>query len=552
MHLIIAKLIDEKTALTGAVHGMSGSPLFIDGKIAGALSRRISLFEKDGHCGFTPITDMLAVNRIMPPNLSHISSPISAKFPLKIFASQSTCHASPRFLPISLTRTPESLSRLSTQIRPLGLPITLSGLSPRAAELAQTYFPLPNTEFEHPIIPAAASRPSSTDKNHPLANPDLLRPGSAVAAVLMTGDLQLGGTGTLTWRQGNRILGFGHPMFAFGQTQFPMANAEIITTIPSYYRPYKLSNIGPILGTILEDRLSAIGGLIGPIPSLAKYHIQREHNNKPLPPLTGQFINHPRITPSILGYAFAAALDGSDETSSRILTADITASLHLKNLPTLDLSLFHSGQDFEIFNLLFRQLITLLTIYRQDITPIEATHLDIHIRTSEKQHIHTIEKASTDFNSYPRKGTIRLTVTLRERLTDTLHTHTFTLPIPENIRPDTTFTLRVAGAEELDAYETYPRLASTTDIPATIHTLNARRRTNALYAQIITPTLGQILNTRPMPSLPPSIYNLLERSTASTIAKPLRENIWLEKAFPLPALIQGAIDLTLKIDRPPQ
>jgi hypothetical protein len=567
MHLIIAKLTDEKTAITGAVHGMSGSPLFIDGKIVGALSRRIATFEKDGHCGYTPIADMLAVNRMMPEALP----PIVARFPHASWFVLSTNKHSPasashrfsfatkapataRYLPTSLTRPSEALTHLTSQLRPLGLPITLAGLSPKAAELVQAYFPLPNTDFDHPIIPAGASRPASSarGKNEPLSNPDLLRPGSAVAAVMMTGDLRLGGTGTLTWRRGNRILGFGHPMYAFGQTQFPMANAEIISTIPSYYRPYKLSNIGPTLGTILEDRLSAIGGLIGPTPPLATYQIRREHNGTPLPTLTGEFINHPRITPSILGYALAAALDGSDETSSRILTADITGSLQLKELPTLDLSFFYSGQDTEIFQAIFNQVNTLLIVYQQEITPIEATHLDLHIRTSEKQHLYTIEKVATDFNAYPRSGTIRATITLRERLTDSTRTEALTIPIPENIRPGTTFTLRIAGSSELDALDTYPRLTTITDLAATIRTLNERRRTNALYAQILTPTVGQILDTRPMPSLPPSIYKLLERSTTSTQARPLRDNVWLEIAHPLPAVIQGSIDLSLQINRPPE
>ncbi|MDW8349185.1 MAG: sporulation protein SpoOM [Verrucomicrobiae bacterium] len=555
LHLIIAKLTDEKTALTGAVHGMSGSPLYIEGKLAGALSRRITLFEKDGHCGFTPIQDMLTVNQMMPPHNTSLSpSPTTLHF-TKLYPHLTTTHPpkqKTKFLPISHTRPPHSLHFLSQQIQPLAIPLTYTGLSPRSAELLLSRFPLPIADGNFIPIPAAASRPHPSSPSNPLSDPSLLKPGSPVSALLMTGDIQIGGTGTLTWRESNRILGFGHPMFAFGETEFPMANAEIISTIPSYFLPYKLSNIGPPLGTILQDRLSAIAGLIGPSPHLATYTIHREHNHKPLPTLSGQFINHPLITPTLLAFAFAAALEGSDQTSSRILTADITASLHLENLPTLDLSLFHSGQDFEIFDAIIQQLLPLLTLYRQDITPVKATRLDLHVHTSEKQHIWTIEKASTDFNLYPRQAPIRLSVTLRERLTNSTHTHTLILPIPENIRPGTQLTLRIAGARELDALDTPPRLNSTTHLPSIIHTLNSRRRTNALYAQILTPTIGQILDTRPMPSLPPSILKLLERSTTSTRAQPLPHHIWTETSLPLPALIQGLIDLTIQVDRPTQ
>ncbi|MCS7009709.1 MAG: hypothetical protein NZL93_07210, partial [Chthoniobacterales bacterium] len=322
-----------------------GSPLYIEGKLAGALSRRIALFEKDGHCGFTPIQDMLTVNQMIQPSQTFLSNPalqfrkLPSRFITRNIPAQKT-----KLHRINHTRPPDSLHFLSQQIQPLAIPLTYSGLSPRSAELLLSRFPLPIADGNFIPIPAAASRPHSSSPSNPLSDPSLLKPGSPVSAVLMTGDIQIGGTGTLTWREGDRILGFGHPMFAFGETEFPMANAEIISTIPSYFRPYKLSNIGPPLGIILQDRLSAIAGLIGPSPQLATYTIHREHNNKPLPPLSGQFINHPQITPTLLAYAFAAALEGSDQTSSRILTADITASLHLENLPTLDLSLFHSGQ----------------------------------------------------------------------------------------------------------------------------------------------------------------------------------------------------------------
>ena len=90
-----------------------------------------------------------------------------------------------------------------------------------------------------------------------------LKPGSPLAGVLMSGDFHFAGTGTVTWRNGNRILAFGHPFLQSGPTEMPMASAEILTVVQSYARSFKLSNTGPIIGSIYQDRLTAVAGEIG-------------------------------------------------------------------------------------------------------------------------------------------------------------------------------------------------------------------------------------------------------------------------------------------------
>ncbi|HEY8965958.1 MAG TPA: sporulation protein SpoOM, partial [Candidatus Methylacidiphilales bacterium] len=234
--LIIGKLVDPKSALVEAVHGMSGSPLYIDGRLAGALSRRLTQFEKDGHCGFTPIADML---RVEGPDGKGTFASRAAKGE----ASE------PPFSVEGLLRGQIAGAVASPGFAALGVPLSVTGLS---AELTGKVLKSFGMEASGWIPVSGGSRSEAR-----LAKAEL-QPGSPVSAVLMTGDLAAAGTGTLTWRDGDRVLAFGHPMLGVGRSAWGLAPAEIITTIPSYLYPHKLANTGPVVGTIVQDRLSAV------------------------------------------------------------------------------------------------------------------------------------------------------------------------------------------------------------------------------------------------------------------------------------------------------
>ena len=142
---------------------------------------------------------------------------------------------------------------LQSVMKPLPTPLFVSGVSERT--LKQFAPQLSALGLEVMQAPSGSS-PHSFDND--------LKPGSAVSGVLMSGDFQFAGTGTVTWRHGNRILAFGHPFLQSGPTGMPMASAEILTVVQSYARSFKLPVIGPVVGSIYQDRLVAIAGEIGP------------------------------------------------------------------------------------------------------------------------------------------------------------------------------------------------------------------------------------------------------------------------------------------------
>jgi hypothetical protein len=311
--LIVCELTDPRVQKMGAVAGMSGSPLYIDGKLAGALSYQIQRFETVRFAGFTPIGDLIEVSQfetkpprpVSPHNNDLIPLDRDANEPAKKSSNAST--ASTRS--VSFNSQPSTFNTSSDSFSPLTPVFALGGISPQVAALFADDFRalgLNTTALGGHTNTASASGSQPSTLNSQLPTP--LRPGSAVAVALATGDITLAGTGTVSHVNGNHILAFGHPMLGLGDVELPMASAEILTILPSQLNSFKLSNTGEVIGTISQDRLSAIYGEIGPKPAMLPVVVKTPGRT-----LNFATVRHDRLAPMIAGAGLSQAILGSNE-----------------------------------------------------------------------------------------------------------------------------------------------------------------------------------------------------------------------------------------------
>ncbi len=202
--MILGRFVDELGTWTGVAAGMSGSPVYVDGRLLGALSYAIGAFSKEPICGITPIREMKALERLPaggPPGASRL-----APAPLAL---------------VGQGFPPETLSMLEDLLAERGVAATIDSIPLAAGELAGE----------------GAAPPS-------------MEPGEPVAALLVWGDIVLGATGTITWREGDSLLAFGHPFLGFGRTALQMAPAEILWTVPSAFNSFKIARIGKPVGVV--------------------------------------------------------------------------------------------------------------------------------------------------------------------------------------------------------------------------------------------------------------------------------------------------------------
>jgi hypothetical protein len=529
LDMIIGKLVDPKTELTGAVHGMSGSPLYIGGKLVGALSRRIASFEKDGHCGFTPIRDMLSVDeklRQPPPASAGKGTPLPTD---AIPRSPLAALLSP--LPPDYRLAPGFAFRAD----PLAVPLSMRGLSTAAWSRLAARFGIDSTY----LMPVQAGSGSSASSD---LGPEALQPGAPAAAVMITGDIALGGTGTLTWRDGDRILAFGHPMLGLGPDKIALGTAEIITTVPSYMRPFKMANDGAVVGTVTQDRFSAIGGIVGPKPRMASYRITRTHEGAKRPSVEGTFLPHEQLTPLFVSAIMASSLADTDDVS-RVFSVRLKGELHIAGHPPLLLNGLYAGDSF--FSVIEDNLTPLLDLFRQRFEKLEAESLALDIATTERADQWKVESVRTDLKEVDPGASIRVHVELLEELKGRTW-RTFDVTLPENLRQGKV-TLRIAAAQNLNELEIQRHVPSARTVDEIIESFNRRRLQDRVYLQVVTPAIGEIVADQELPALPGTVAEVMRGGNRSNPPQRLHEQVWIETSMDVPGVVSGQREIEIGI-----
>ncbi|MSU51560.1 MAG: hypothetical protein EXS37_21135 [Opitutus sp.] len=279
--LIVCQLTDPRVQNMGAVAGMSGSPLYIGGRLAGALSYQIQRFETVRHAGFTPAADLAEVR------------------------DKSTLQSN------SLVSTEPRNASPDSPFHSLQPVFTLGGLSPVVAELFAPRFAalgLATSALGGSTQSAAALASSGADRQ---AAP--LRPGAAVAVALATGDITLAGTGTVSRVDGQQVTAFGHPMLSLGEVALPMCAAEIVAILPSQMQSVKLANTGSVIGTITQDRLSAVSGMLGAGPEMTKVEVSVTPARGAPRTLRFSVARQQQLTPTLVAAGVTQAIMGSND-----------------------------------------------------------------------------------------------------------------------------------------------------------------------------------------------------------------------------------------------
>jgi hypothetical protein len=524
LDLIICQLVDPRTEVTGAVHGMSGSPLYINGKLVGALSERIASFEKDGQCGFTPIADMLKVESLMQPPANKQAEASPESIPMMNFTA---------ILPHSADATAGS------GMSAFAVPLSVCGVQSDLFNRWLSHCGLGNMLV---TVPGGGSI-DATDTDAIKAAADI-RPGSPLAAVFMSGDISMTGTGTCTWKDGNHVLGFGHPMFGFGASALPMAGAQVVSTVPSFDSPYKLTNTGPILGTIFQDRISAIAGVIGTPPPLATYLIERTHEGERLPDLKGTFAPHPLLTPMLIGTAMESALSHS-LGKARSLSVHMTGELTFANHAPLKLDGIFSGEDNTLPDLLASTLDPLEKLFGQQDEHLVAKNLHVSFNTQERMETWSVESVHTDSREVEPNGQIHVTVELREQY-GARTSQSFTMTLPENVKSGTV-SIRVGGASELNDKSLNRDIDNAQTVDDMIQVFNSRRLQDRIYVQAVSPATGEVVENKEMPALPGSVRSVMEGDNSSVASVPLPEQVWLEMSAQLPGVVSGQQEVQLAV-----
>lgn len=310
--LILCQLTDPKVQAMGAVAGMSGSPLYIEGRLAGALSYQVQRFETVRYAGFTPADDLAEV---------------AEKVGLAPLTPPPVAPSHPAMAPRSAAAEP---------FQALTPVFSLTGLSPAVADLLGPQFRslglATSTVGGSSVLADGSAGGKST-----LGETPSLNPGEAVAVALAVGDITIAGTGTVSTVDGNRITAFGHPMLGIGDVALALCAADIVAILPSNLNSMKVSNTGRVIGTLLQDRLSAVAGELGAGPSMIPVQV-----TTPRRTLNYSIVRHPQLAPLVIAAGVTQTVVGSNDAGFNE-GFRVSTRLNFPGNETLDSSMLYAG-----------------------------------------------------------------------------------------------------------------------------------------------------------------------------------------------------------------
>ena len=309
--LILARLSGGPLEHTGVMQGMSGSPVYIDGKLAGAVAMAFP-FAKDPIAGIRPIEAMVKT--------STSPSPTSSAAPAAALALNE------RDLTRRIPR-PDRASAGEARMVDIATPISFGGFSRSTLDTFAPQLRALGLEPRQGVTTGAKIEPG-------MGNPADLKPGSMISVQLMSGDLSVGADGTVTHIDGDRVYAFGHRFLDIGSTALPFARAEVLTLLANTNTSFKISSAKEWMGTIYQDRNTAVAGELGKKPAMVPLTISLSRGGKPVESYQMQMVNDTLLSPLLLQMAVFSAIDGTERTVGAS-SIRVSGEMEFLNAPAL-------------------------------------------------------------------------------------------------------------------------------------------------------------------------------------------------------------------------
>ncbi len=548
-NLVLARLEGGPLASTGVIQGMSGSPVYIDGKLLGAVSYSIGAFSKEPIAGITPIAEMtetaaLAARRpaVRKAALSWPLTPENVAAALRAAYDRVRPFADSPGDVQAFGLPSADGGRVGALLRPIATPMIMSGFAPRTASLLTG--PFEDAGFAPVLGSAGSAVRNSADSGKPAR---ALQAGDAVGVGLMNGDLEVGATGTVSYVDGKHVYAFGHPFLALGPTAFPMTRARVYSLLPSLMTSFKISEMGEVIGTFQQDRATAIAGTLGPGPEMIPVRITLESQRGLRKTFTFNVVDDQLFTP-LLTYVSVFNTIGSYERQMGAATYGIKGVARVKGQPDIAIEDIFAG-DNAVAGAAAAVAGPVTYLLTNDLEKVDLKDVEITLTSFEEPRIATIERVWLD-EVRPRAGrTVPLKVLLRSYRGEE-EVKTVPVDIPANA--PSSVSLLVSDGTTLSRWEQreLKRPGQPETVAQMIRTLNTTRRNNRLYVRLVADEPGAVVQGETLPSLPPSVLAVLEAERNGGSFVPLRNAVLGEWELPSDKAIAGSRVLTVRLEPP--
>ena len=540
--IVIARLAGGPLADTGVVQGMSGSPVYIDGRLIGAVSYALGSFAKEPIAGITPIDEMVAsdANRLPATRLARTPPP----FPLtggslEALVRERSAQLAPFALPAAdaqtLGLTQLTRGNAGALLRPIATPVVLGGFAPQIQDL--WIAALGAGGFSAAGVGGQAAQPVAGEA---------LQPGDAVGAALVQGDLMMAATGTVTMVEDDRVYAFGHPFYNLGPIRFPMTRAAVTTVLPSLALSSKIVAIGEVVGTLDQDRATGVFGTLGRGPRMVPVRVDLDAPGQNQRQTFRFEVVEDRLFTPLLTYSGVLSTFLSWTRQLGASTYSVSSTTRVDGHDDVAFEDVYSG-DIALIAAAGAVANPLTALLSNDIAAVDVEGIEISIAAAEEPRTAVLERVWLDTARVRPGDTVRLHVLARGyRGADLIET--VDIDIPSNVSG--AVQIRVSDAAALNASEQL--LGQPARTPRTvaqlIESLNTTRRGNRLYVRLMRSQPGAVVKGATMPALPASVLAVLESDRSGSGLHRLAQATLGEWEIETNHAVSGSRTLTVRVE----
>jgi hypothetical protein len=522
---IIARLSGANVEKTGVFAGMSGSPVYIDGKIVGAIAFSFP-FAKEPIAGITPIKQMIDLFNKGSENDSQ-----KPKEPRAVSFAQLAATDWKPSLPKAAVSSVSLLAPVSAgsallplmgqQMTPIATPLVFSGISQESLAMFAPQL------VASGLLPVSGVGGSSDITPLALSDDKTFLPGSSISVQLVRGDYSLAAAGTVTLRDGDRIYAFGHPFLSLGSSDMPMTETSVVTVIPNLSNSFKLSVPGRMVGSISQDRASGVFGMLGKAPKMIPVTINLHTSRDRKETYSYEIASDSFLTPLLLNITVFNTITSSERALGDS-TLSLKGEIRVRGQETVQIDRRFSAANSAILaaGSIASPVASLLTSGFDDVQ-LDGVTLDIS--STDTKYAGTLERIALDRTEVRRGEKIEVQAYVR-----TESGKQFVQRIPVQIPEDAALGQLLVFVGDGGALQegSAAKAFVPQDLGQLVRAINTVKKSDRLYVKLFRITPGAVIGTSELPNLPPSVVATLNSDRTSGGYTPTVLSAVYEKELP--------------------
>ena len=520
---IIARLTGEKAEKTGVFAGMSGSPVYIDGRLVGAIAFSFP-FSKEPIAGITPIKQMIDIfERGTGRGTGGVTrEPRSISFTQLAATEWKPSLPKPAFAGAPLLAQVSSgsplLPLMGQQFQPIATPVVFGGISQESLALFTPQL------LASGLLPVAGVGGAAAITPLAPANDKTLAPGTSVSVQLVRGDFSIAASGTVTFRDGQRIYAFGHPFLSLGVADMPMTESSVVTVVSNANNSFKLAVPSQMVGSISQDRASGIYGELGQSPKMIPVKINLRTSRDRTEVFTYEVASDSFLTPLLLNLTIFNTITSSERALGD-QTINMRGQINVKGQPPILIDRRISASSNAALLAAGSVAVPVSTLMSSGFEGVELSGVTLDIAATDVKYAASLERIALDRTEARRGETVEIQAFVR---TDS--GKQFVQRIPVQIPLDVPLGQLLVFVGDGGALQegSAAKAFVPQDLGQLVEAINKIKKNDRLYVKLFRITSGAVIGTSELPNLPPSVIATLNSDRTSggytpTVLSPIYE-----------------------------